>query len=162
MPAADTGLLTDLDQRHRRAGEGDASLLAEIHLMLDPGTPVADELGLVEKQILGPISLWFALAPCFEHGIDPGELEDGVVEGGIEDVGGSHAIPQQRIGSLQHQRSLADLPSTGNQDSTRCGRIGQPPVQFPKGRAPPFRQVGNDLVPPPRVELGQDSDKLFF
>jgi hypothetical protein len=55
VPAADARFLVGLHQRHGRAGEGDAPVLAEVDLVLDPGAPVADELGLVEKQVLGAI-----------------------------------------------------------------------------------------------------------
>jgi len=69
-------------------------------------------LPLVEQQVLHPLAARLTLAPGVDHGVDAGQLQDRVVEGGVEDVGGRHAGAQQRIRGLQHQRGLADLPRT--------------------------------------------------
>ena len=162
VPAADTGFLSALHQRHGRAGKGDPPLFGEIHLVLDPGAPVADELRLVQEQVLRSFGTGFAFAPGLDHRLDAGELEDRMVEGGIKDVGRRHAAAEQRIGGLKHQGGLADLPRAGEQYGARRRWIGQPRLQFPEGGTAPLRQVGDGLFPPPWIELGEDGNEFFF
>jgi hypothetical protein len=53
MPTPNAGFLARFRRRHGRSGECDASILAEIDLMLDPGAQflavMADELGPMSK-----------------------------------------------------------------------------------------------------------------
>ena len=166
VPAAYAGFLAGFHQRHGRASEGNPPVLAEVHLVLDPGAqflPVlADELRFVQEQVFQPIGLGLALTPGVDHGIDAGQLEDGVVEGRVEDVGGRNASAQQQVHRLQHQRGLADLTRAGKQHRPRCRRRRHPGVQFAKGRPQPCGQVGQGLTPPPGVELRQNADELIF
>jgi hypothetical protein len=97
VPAAYAGLLAGLDQRHGRAGEGDSPVLAEVHLMLDPGAQglaaLADELRPVQEEAFRPLGLGGvrARAPGVDHGIDAGQLQERMVNGGVKDVGGRRA-----------------------------------------------------------------------
>ena len=113
MPAADAGFLRGFKQGHGGTGEDDAALLIEIDLVLDPCAPFADELRFVEKDVLGPFGARFALAPGVDHGLDAGQFQDRVIEGGVEDVGAGNA-PAEEIGDGLHQKGgFADLSRSG-------------------------------------------------
>jgi hypothetical protein len=55
--------------------------------MFDPGAPLTDELGFVKEQIFGPGCAGFALTPGVQDGVDPSELKNGVIKGGVKNVG---------------------------------------------------------------------------
>jgi len=71
---------------------------------------LADELRFVQEQVLHPLGFGLAFPPGVDHGIDASQLEDRVVEGGVDDIGSRHASAQQHVDGLQHERRLADLP----------------------------------------------------
>ena len=162
VPAADAGLLVGRHQRHRRTGEGDAPVLAEVHLVLDPGRPVADELRFIEQQVLRPVGARLAFAPGVDDRVDASQLQHRVVEGGVQDVGRRHAGAQQGVGHLQHQRGLADLPGAGEHHRTGSWGRGHPRMELDERRPPPSGNVSQRLASPPGIELGEDGGYLFL
>ena len=69
--------------------------------MFNPGSPIPDELRLVEEEVFGSTHLGFAMAPRFQNSIETRELEQGMVEGGVEDVGGRNTRIEKSRDRLQ-------------------------------------------------------------
>ena len=78
--------------------------------MFNPRPPIADQLRLVQKQILWPFRLRLPLPPRLQHCVDSGQLKQRMVKGGIENIPGRYPPRQQIDNRLPEQRRLSDLP----------------------------------------------------
>ena len=86
MPAANPGFLVGFHQGHGRAGKDNASLFDEVDLVLDPGTPISNELSFVKEQVLDPIDTRLTLAPGFQDGFNTAKLQYWMIEGRVKDI----------------------------------------------------------------------------
>lgn len=68
MPTANAGLLIRLGKWHGGACEKNSPVLNKINLMLNPSSPITDELRLIQKNIFLASALRLTLAPRFKDG----------------------------------------------------------------------------------------------
>src|SRR6185312_16170595 len=153
VPPADSGLQALGLQWDGGAGHRDAGPLVEIHLMLEPGLPALGVLDLVEENVLGLLGAGLDLPPDVEDSLQADQLEQGVVEGRIQDAFGPDSAGQELLDRLEEQSGLADLTGAAEQDGPRRGRRTQPEDQLRESRPAPAGKVANGSGLPPGVVL---------
>jgi hypothetical protein len=111
--------------------------------MLDLHAPVPDELRFIEQEVLCSFSARLAAPPGIEYGIDGGQLEDRMVEGGGQDVAG-RAAAASRASTVCSSRVV--FPTCRAPESMTARGAGGDVIQACSSRKATRRRLGRSAM----------------
>src|SRR6266545_1404217 len=94
--------------------------------MLEPRLPVLGDLNFIEENVFHAIARRLELAPEANERVEADELEQRMVERGVENVRRGDAASEEVVNGLEEKRGLADLSRAAEKQGAACGRVVQP------------------------------------